>query len=650
MCGIAGVFGRMPAADGEATVARMTRTIAHRGPDGSGIWSDPEAGVFLGHRRLSIIDLSPAGAQPMRSIDGRYEIVYNGEIYNFEGLRAELGAPAPGAAWRGHSDTEVMLAAFVRWGVRGALERLEGMFALALWDRERRELVLARDRFGEKPLYFGRVGAVLGFASELKALRPLPGFGALRADPLAAAQVLRYSCIAAPRTIFEGIEQLAPGHLATVRLDDAGTPSWRIEAWWDAIAEAVSRAGRPSTDDDDALVEGFSERLVAATRLRMVSDVPLGAFLSGGIDSTAIVCAMRLAGASRIRTFSVGFAEKAYDESSWARTVAQRLGTEHTEYVASPADALALVPRLGEIWDEPFADSSQIPTLLVSRMARESVTVSLSGDAGDELFGGYYRHQFLPRLARAAGRMPAAASRSLAGGALGAAAGGGIALAAALARLAPERMRPRLLDDKLRKALRTLAAPGFAAAYESVRATGGAPPGTPAPALEAIERALGRTPEAVMLLDTVSYLPSDILTKVDRAAMSVSLETRVPFLDSQLYRFAWSLPGRARIRDGQGKWIVRRFLARHLPQETFQRPKMGFGLPIDRWLRGELRDWAQSLIDALPAELLGPGEAGRLRGEWREHLEGRADHHHGLWNALMLSAWNQAHRDRPCSS
>jgi asparagine synthase (glutamine-hydrolysing) len=255
-----------------------------------------------------------------------------------------------------------------------------------------------------------------------------------------------------------------------------------------------------------------------------------------------------------------------------------------------------------------------------------------------------------PRRARAAGRIPPAARRSLAGGALGAAAGGGIALAAALARLAPERMRPRLLDDKLRKALRTLAAPGFAAAYESVRATGGAPPGTPAPALEAIERALGQTPAAVMLLDTVSYLPSDILTKVDRAAMSVSLETRVPFLDSQLYRFAWSLPDRARIRDGQGKWIVRRFLARHLPQETFQRPKMGFGLPIDRWLRGELRDWAQSLIDALPAELLGPGEAGRLHREWREHLEGRADHHHGLWNALMLSAWNQAHRDRPSSS
>ena len=628
----------------------MTDAIAHRGPDAAGVWSDPQAGAFLGHRRLSIIDLSPAGAQPMASADGRWWIAYNGEIYNFEALRDELGAPQPGVGWRGHSDTEVLLAAVMRWGVRATLERLNGMFALALWDRERRELILARDRFGEKPLYYGRIGPVLGFASELKALYPLPGFGKLELDREAAEQVLQYSCIQAPRTIFRGISQLRPGHFLVARRDGSGLPEWTESAYWDPIAEAIGCHTHPLADDDEALVDAFSEQFTAATRLRMVSDVPLGAFLSGGIDSTAVVCAMREAGASRIRTFSIGFADPAYDESAWSREIAQRLGTEHTELIATPDDALALIPKLGQIWDEPFADSSQLPTLLVSQLARKHVTVSLSGDAGDELFGGYYRHQFVPRLARIGARLPSPMRRSLRHGALGSLSDLGIGATVVLAGLLPERSRPRLLDGKLRKALRALAAPDFAAAYDAVRATGSGAPMPGDPALEGVERHFGPTPEAVMLLDTLSYLPSDILTKVDRAAMSVSLETRVPFLDPQLFRFGWSLPARARIRDGKGKWIVRRFLERHLPPQTFQRPKMGFGMPIDRWLRVELRDWGQALLDSMPVELVGEARSRQLRIEWREHLEGLADHHHGLWNALMISTWMQSHRSRSSSS
>lgn len=650
MCGIAGFLGGAHRADGEALVTRMTGAIAHRGPDASGLWSDADTGVFLGHRRLSIIDLSPAGAQPMASADGRWWIAYNGEIYNFEALRAELGAPQPGGCWRGHSDTEVLLAAVMRWGVSATLRRLNGMFALALWDRERRELTLARDRFGEKPLYYGRIGRLFGFASELKALYPLPGFGTLELDCHAAEQVLQYSCIEAPRTIFRGVSHLQPGHILVARLDPSGQPQWTESAYWDATTEAIECGSRPLICDDETLVDAFSEQFASAVQLRMVSDVPLGAFLSGGIDSTAVVCAMRQAGASRIRTFSIGFADPAYDESTWSREIAQRLGTEHTELIATPADALALIPSLGGIWDEPFADSSQLPTLLVSRLAREHVTVSLSGDAGDELFGGYYRHQFVPRLARIGARLPAPIRRSLQRGLLGGLSDLAIGAAVLGTGLLPERLRPRLLDGKLRKAQRALAAPNFAAAYDAVRATGSGAPLPVDPELEVIERHFGPTSEAVMLLDTLSYLPSDILTKVDRAAMSVSLETRVPFLDLDLFRFGWSLPPHARIREGKGKWIVRRFLERHLPPQTFQRPKMGFGMPIDRWLRVELRDWGQALLDEMPLELVGEARSRQLRTQWREHLEGRADHHHGLWNALMISTWMQSHRSRSSSS
>lgn len=649
MCGIAGFLGGAHRADGEALVARMTSAIAHRGPDASGLWCDPDAGAFLGHRRLSILDLSPAGAQPMASADGRWWIVYNGEIYNFEALRTELGVPHPQGHWHGHSDTEVLLAAVLRWGVRATLERLNGMFALALWDRERRELTLARDRFGEKPLYYGLVGGALGFASELKALYPMPGFGRLELDQDAAEQVLQYSCIRAPRTIFRGISQLRPGHFLIARRDASGLPEWTESAYWDPIAEAIDSQSRPLAIDDEALVEAFSEQFVAATRLRMVSDVPLGAFLSGGIDSTAVVCAMRQAGASRIRTFSIGFVDPAYDESTWSREISRRLGTEHTELIVTPEDAIALVPRLGKIWDEPFADSSQLPTLLVSQLARKHVTVSLSGDAGDELFGGYYRHQFVPRLARIGAHLPSPIRRSLRYGVLGGLSTLGISAAVLLAGLLPQRSRPRLLDGKLRKSQRALAAADFAAAYDAVRMTGSGAPMPGDAGLAVIERHFGPSPEAVMLLDTLGYLPSDILTKVDRAAMSVGLETRVPFLDPYLFRFAWSLPTRARIRDGKGKWIVRRFLERHLPPQTFQRPKMGFGLPIDRWLRVELRDWGQALFDAMPVELVGEARFKQLRVEWRDHIEGRADHHHGLWNALMISTWMQSHRSRSSS-
>lgn len=642
MCGIAGYLTTRSESDAELVhhVTRMCDAILHRGPDGGGAWSDAAHGLVLGHRRLAIVDLSPQGRQPMESACGRYVIVFNGEIYNHLALRAALGAQA----WRGHSDTETLLACMSRHGVHAALECLVGMFAFAVWDRQARTLTLARDRMGEKPLYFGRLPAGdFVFGSELKALRAHPRWqGRVNRDALAL--YMRHNAIPAPHSIYQGISKLMPGSW----LDIGADGSTRGGSYWRLRDVATQARQHPAALPDAEATEKLRTLIDASVKDQMVADVSLGAFLSGGVDSSTIVASMCRQASGRVRTFSIGFDEKGYDEAVHARAVAAHLGTEHTELYVTPADALAVIPGLGAIYDEPFADSSQIPTILVSRMTRQHVTVALSGDGGDELFAGYNRYLLADRSWRRLERLPLPARRLAARGLLALRPATLDALAAVLARVVPPLRRHGAIGDKLHKLASTvLDAPSPMSMYRRLVSHWSDPASIVRGATEprTLIDELGEAPqglstiELMCLLDQLTYLPDDILVKVDRAAMSTSLETRVPLLDHRLVEFAWSLPMHQKIRDGRSKWLLREVLDRDVPRALIERPKQGFGIPLDAWLRGPLRDWAESLLD--PARLAREGwfDASAVRAKWEQHLRGDRNWQFHLWDVLMFQAW-----------
>lgn len=631
MCGITG-FAGCERLDAAAVVLRMAGALAHRGPDDEGAWAGD--GTAFGFRRLSILDLSPTGRQPMATPDGRLVVAFNGEIYNFVELRAEL--ESAGEAFRGTSDTEVLLAAVRRWGLEPALRRFNGMFAFALWDRDERELILARDRFGEKPLYYGRSGGALVFASELKALLRFPGFeAAINRDALAL--YLRRSCVPAPHSIYQGVFQLPPAFFLRFKPGEKGAlPAPR--PYWSAREAARLAAASPYQGSREDAVSELDDALRSAVKLRMRSDVPLGAFLSGGIDSSTVVAMMQAQSARPVKTFTIGFGSRDFDEAVHAKTVARHLGTEHTELYVTPEQAMAVIGRLPELYDEPFADSSQIPTFLVSELARRHVTVSLSGDGGDELFGGYNRYFMGSRLWDAMRWLPTGLRGAMGG---------------ALRTVAPadwDRFGPLLrqptLGDKVHKLAALLGAStprelynGFSSSWTDPGAVviGGLEPSC-ATAHGAYDGGAD-IPGMMMLADTEGYLPDDNLAKVDRASMGVSLESRSPLLDPGVFGLAWRLPMPWKVDEGSGKKILKRVLERYVPRKLTDRPKMGFSVPIGEWLRGPLRGWAEALLDERRLAAEGFFRPAPIRRKWSEHLSGTRAWGDHLWAVLMFQAW-----------
>lgn len=651
MCGLAG-FWQLHGGAQNALLEQaqaMSAQLTHRGPDDSGLWCDESTGIALAQRRLSILDLSPAGHQPMQSACGRYVIVFNGEIYNHLDLRERLLAKGAAPAWRGHSDTETLLAGIVAWGIERTLQASVGMFAFALWDRQQRMLTLARDRLGEKPLYYAWQGDTLLFGSELKALKAHAVFRA-DIDRNALALLLRHDCIPAPYSIYRGVFKLRPGHLLHISADaprDAQpVPYWRYN---DAVSTGL---GNPLHATDAEATDALEAQLSASIGAQMLSDVPLGAFLSGGIDSSTIVALMQARSARPIKTFTMGFGEDGYDEAMHAKAVAAHLGTEHTELYVRPEDALAVIPRLPSIYCEPFGDSSQIPTFLISQLTRRQVTVALSGDGGDELFGGYNRYlgarttwermQRLPSFARQAGAgalramSPAAWNRWF----------------ERVKPLLPKRWHLATPGDKAQKLADVLTLSSGHAFFLNLASQWKDPGSIVIGAHEPVT--LLTDPAAwphtdslahwMMAMDAQTYLPDDILVKVDRAAMANSLETRVPMLDHRVVELAWRIPLHQKIRDGEGKWLLRQVLYRHVPRELIERPKMGFGIPLDSWLRGPLRDWAEALLDESRLRREGYFHPAPIRQKWKEHLSGRHNWQHRLWTVLMFQAWLEENR------
>ncbi|MCU1499115.1 MAG: asparagine synthase, glutamine-hydrolyzing [Acidimicrobiales bacterium] len=614
----------------------MTVPASHRGPDADGCWSDAERGVALAHRRLAIVGLGEGGAQPMVSADGRWVLTYNGEIYN----AAEIGAKleASGVRFRGTSDTEILLEALAHWGRDEALAAISGMFAFAAWDRQDRRLLLARDRMGEKPLAYGRIGSRFVFASEVRSLAAVPGFSP-EPDPEALALFLRYKYVPAPWTIYPGIAKLPPG--TSVVVDGASLEVGPVTPYW-SLAEIVEAGARDPLPDEPATLDLLDRTIAASVRSQLRADVPLGAFLSGGIDSTLIATHAAEQLDRPLKTFTIGSDDPELDESSQARVIAGRLGAEHTELMVTPADALAEVPELAGIYDEPFADSSQLPTLLVSRLARRDVTVVLSGDGGDELFGGYNRHVWLPPVWAKASRLPPGARR-LAGRALLAP---DPATWDRAGKLLPASRRPRMLGLKAAKVGALLASDDLPAAY--LRTVSHWDPAVITPGItepDALAARPGAWPELddpaarLMAIDALTYLPDDVLVKVDRATMAVSLEGRVPFLAPEVVACAARLPSSYRVRDGAGKWALRQLLLRRYPADLVERPKSGFGVPIGSWLRAELRPWAEELLSPTAladAPFLDPAP---VRQAWKAHLAGTHDHTYELWDVLMLQSW-----------
>ena len=640
MCGIAGLVDltRRSGADALRDAAsRMANSLGHRGPDDQGIWIDAEAGVALGHTRLSIIDLSPAGAQPMVSSCGRYVLSYNGEVYNAPDLRAEL--VAAGRRFRGHSDTEVMVEGFAVWGVRQTVERLIGMFAFAAWDRSNRRLTLVRDRLGVKPLYWGDVDGNLVFSSELKALRLLPGWQG-EIDRNALAEFLRYGYVPTPKSIYRGISKLAPGTL----LEFGEDTEVQQTAYW-SLAEVAERGQSSLLEiEDEAAVEMLEGLLTDSVRRRMVADVPLGMFLSGGIDSSTIAALMQASSAQPIRTFTIGFHEEGYSEAAHARKVAAHLGTEHTELYVTPTEAQAVIPELPSIYDEPFADSSQIPTYLVSKMTRRHVNVALSGDGGDEVFAGYNRYCQGHALARMTSALPRPMRRAMASAMTAIAPGTWDYLANAV----PRRIRPRLAGDKIHKLAGVLLQDsiGFYRYLVTQCPTSSFVEGAGALDESLYDSAVrDRFPDDVswmQYIDTLTYLPDDILAKVDRASMAVGLEVRVPLLDHRVVEFSWRLPQRLKLRGAAGKWLLRQVAYKYVPAKLLERPKMGFAVPIDQWLRGPLKDWASDLLNSPNGS--GLIDRGQIGEKWKEHKAGALNWHDLLWNVLMFEAWNASNR------
>jgi asparagine synthase (glutamine-hydrolysing) len=646
MCGISGILRTNTAGrafHGDAIARDMADAMAHRGPDSSGTWMDEEGGVALGHRRLAILDLSPLGHQPMVSSTGRYVIVFNGEIFNFRQLAGELRGRA---RFNGASDTEVMLAAIEAYGLPAAVCRFVGMFAFALWDRDTASLHLVRDRLGIKPLYYGRVGGSFAFASELKGFHALAGFDA-EIDRDALALLLRHNCIPAPHSIFRGICKLMPGTILTLtaRTADAATPV----PYWSAREVAERGLAHPFAGTDADATNALEALLREAVQLRMVADVPLGAFLSGGIDSSTVVALMQAQSDRPVRTFSIGSPDPGYNEAHHAREVARYLGTDHTELYVTPDDALAVIPALPTIYDEPFADSSQIPTFLVSTLARQHVTVSLSGDGGDELFGGYTRHMWGNRVWSAIRRTPVRLRHGFARALETSSPKSWDRGYDAVERLIPARFRQQMFGYKMNKLASALMASDSRDLYQRLAShwfdaqsvvIGASCQSTAfAPGALAGEHDFR---EQMMYMDLVTYLPDDILAKLDRASMAVSLEARVPLLDHRVVEFAWQLPLHMKIRAGQGKWLLRQVLHRHVPAKLVERPKTGFGVPLDSWLRGPLRDWAEQLLDERRLRDEGFFHPGPIRERWAQHLSGRASWQYHLWDVLTFQAWLEA--------
>jgi len=641
MCGLAGLWqpGGGEAAALRDAARRMARTLAHRGPDDDGDWVDADAGVAFAFRRLAIVDLSPAGHQPMVSAGGRFVLQFNGEIYNFRDLRAEL--EGHGATFRGGSDTEVILAALERWGVVEAIPRLWGMFACAIWDRQARALWLARDRLGKKPLYYAHAAGTWLFGSELSSVRAHPACPT-GVDRGALRSLLRYGYVPAPWSILTGVRKLPPATLVQLAPDgrEHATAYWRAR---DVVEQAVRQPA--SYAEADAVAE-LDALLRDAVRRRMIADVPLGAFLSGGVDSSMVVALMQAVHDRPVRTFTIGFADAAYDESREAAAVAAHLGTAHTTLPVGEADALAVVPRLMAEADEPFADSSRIPSALVARLARRHVTVALSGDGGDEVFGGYTRHVWADRVWQQVSPIPAVARRAVGAALTRVGPAAWEAVYRATEMLLPPQARQRHAGDKLRKLARLMAARDVDAIYPVLVAQwdrpGQAVIGGEEPRSwsedEAHGLALPTLAERMMFQDLVGYLPDDILTKVDRATMAASLEARAPLLDHRVVEWAWRLPLSLKIHAGEGKWILRRVLDRYVPRPLIDRPKTGFALPIGDWLRGPLRDWAESQLAADRLTRDGVFHAAAVRAVWDRHLRGAREEHR-LWPVLVFQAW-----------
>jgi asparagine synthase (glutamine-hydrolysing) len=652
MCGIAGFIQwssrSSPDALRENGLA-MARVMSHRGPDDEGVWVDAEAGICLVHRRLSIIDLSSEGRQPMTSACGRYVIVFNGEIYNHASLRKSL--TAAGHSFRGGSDTEVMLVAIAAWGLRRALESFVGMFSFALWDDERREVTLARDRMGEKPLYYGISGHTFLFASEIKSIRAHPDWRG-KVSRTALAVLMRKGYIPAPLSIYEEVRKLFPGTFLVVKLSDGKGDAQSLpspQEYWSVRVAAEAGQRDPFKGDEKEAVDRLEGLLTASIRDQMVADVPVGAFLSGGIDSSLVVAIMQRLSREPVRTFTIGFNERGYDEAGFARKVAEHIGTHHTELYVSAEEARAVIPMLPVLYDEPFADFSQIPTFLVSRMAKRDVTVSLSGDGGDELFFGYNRYLKAQWLHEKLRLMPKSVRRTL----------------AATVRAIPQElfewrgfrsMLPAVLAKGHRGQVANLAekvasaldADGPGKLYSRLTTHWSDRESV----LQGVQEApcAGESPDywaqwgltaGMMLMDQLSYLPDDILVKVDRASMGVSLESRIPMLDHRIVEFAWSLPMTLKLRDGKPKWPLLELLGKYVPRTLFERPKMGFSVPIGAWLRGELRDWAEDLLDAGRLSREGYLEPAPIRKKWKEHLAGDRNWQYHLWNVIVFQAWLQ---------
>jgi asparagine synthase (glutamine-hydrolysing) len=660
MCGIAG-FWQDPdstAIDLQALAGRMAAWLTHRGPDDRGEWSDERFGIGLGFRRLAIVDLSPTGHQPMVSASGRYVIVFNGEAYNFRIIREDL--ERRGHRFRGSSDTEVILAAVEEWGLRTAVERLVGMFAFALWDRNESRLHLVRDRLGIKPLYYGRLNNGFVFGSELKALAAHPEFQP-EIDRGALALYMRHGYVPTPYSIHRGIAKLPPGTILTMRSPrDCSAP----EPFWSARDIAEAGATNLFSGSETEAVDRLDHLLREAVSLRMIADVPLGAFLSGGIDSSTVVALMQAQSSQPVKTFTIGFLEDEYDEAGHAAAVAKHLGTDHTALVVTPAEAREVIPSLPETYDEPFADSSQIPTLLVSQLARRHVTVSLSGDGGDELFGGYGRYALGDRLWRRIRRIPPPVRVAGAHALTSLSPTTWDRTLVPLKPLIPSAARRRVSGDRLHKLAEILSAATNEELYQDLISLWRTPlsvvRGTAEPPTAVMDQARGAAlPDflrKMMFLDLISYLPDDILTKIDRASMAVSLEARVPLLDHRVVAFAATLPTSMLAQDGQAKWPLRQVLYRYVPRELIERPKMGFGVPIALWLRGPLREWAEDLLDEERLRSEGYFHPAPIRQKWQEHLSGRRNWQAQLWCVLQFQAWlrrwgdqNEAILTRPVS-
>ncbi len=649
MCGLTGFFeeadNRNPDVM-QGIVREMATTLTLRGPDDSGEWVDANAGIALGFRRLAIVDLTPAGHQPMESASGRFMMVFNGEVYNFQEIRAELESSGNAPAWRGHSDTEVMLAAFEAWGIEASVKKFIGMFAVALWDRKERILHLFRDRLGVKPMYYGWMGSTFLFGSELKALKAHPAFRP-EINRNALTLMLRHNYIPSPYSIYKGIQKLTPGTILTLK---AGMHDAEPVAYWTAKDVAEAGVANPFTGSDAEAIEELDSLLRDATRLRMIADVPLGVFLSGGIDSSVVTALMQAQSSRPVKTFSIGFNEDAYNEATHAKAVAQHLGTEHTEFYVSADEALAVIPQLPCLYDEPFSDSSQIPTYLVSKLARQHVTVSLSGDGGDELFGGYNRYFWGKSIWKRVGWMPSGLRKMTASSMTAISPTGWDNIFSVLSPILPARAKQRNPGDKLAKLAEVVRTDTPEKMYMELVSHWKHPADVVVGACEPPTALTDKTQWAnlpdftqrMMFLDLITYLPDDILAKVDRASMGASLEAREPLLDHRLVEFAWRLPMNMKIRDGQGKWILRQVLDKYVPQALIDRPKMGFAMPKDVWLRGQLKDWAENLLDEGRLRREGFFDPAPIRQKWQEHLSGRYNWQYYLWDILMFQAWLEA--------